>query len=100
MYDPESQETKTFVRGYKKCGFHQDILNHFTLRELRQIQDLRKNWTILCVGGGRIDNSLEKKHMKIYGYSKGYGLADHSLTLKMMKEVLLEYTYEISNDGY
>ena len=62
----------------------------------------RAGYTDLEVtGGGRMDCQTSKK-MRIYGFSYGFGLADHAIS----REVVLEderyrdYEVTISNDGY
>lgn len=53
-------------------------------------------------GGGRIDCQPSVKKMRIYGFSYGFGLADHAIS----REVVLEderyrdFDVTISNDGY
>ncbi|KAA0193494.1 hypothetical protein HAZT_HAZT009670 [Hyalella azteca] len=54
-----------------------------------------------CVGGGRIKHSLDEKTIKVYGYSQGYGLADHALTVEILKKKYPDYeSITFSNDGY
>ncbi|XP_021375310.1 14 kDa phosphohistidine phosphatase-like [Mizuhopecten yessoensis] len=54
-----------------------------------------------CVGGGRIDHDPGNKRIKIYGYSKGYGRADHSVTfLVLQKKFGSNYNITFSNEGY
>lgn len=57
---------------------------------------------IEVTGGGRIDCDLEKKNIKVYGFSYGFGLADHNIS----RECILrdprykDFRVTISNDGY
>jgi phosphohistidine phosphatase len=54
-----------------------------------------------CVGGGRIKHSLDEKTIKVYGYSQGYGLADHAITVEILKKKYPDYkSITFSNDGY
>lgn len=53
---------------------------------------------IECIGGGRI--KVSDKSILVYGYSKGYGQCDHTLTVELLKEVYPHYDITYSNDGY
>lgn len=53
-----------------------------------------------CLGGGRISHDSDFKRIKIYGYSQGYGKADHEVTAKIIKEFYPKYTISISDEGY
>ena len=58
-----------------------------------------------CVGGGRISHTSggldEEGSIKVYGYSQGYGRADHTIAVTLLKKKYPSYkdvTY--SNEGY
>ena len=53
-------------------------------------------------GGGRIDCNEERKSMKIFGYSYGFGLADHSISQRVVAEDAryADFDITISNEGY
>ena len=54
-----------------------------------------------CVGGGRILHKPDVKSIFIYGYSQGYGRADHTITQKLIKEKYPQYSdISWSNEGY
>lgn len=54
-----------------------------------------------CVGGGRIRHEPDKKSILVYGYSQGYGKADHSITVELLKKKYPDYaSITFSNDGY
>ena len=74
-----------------------------------------------CLGGGRIDHKKDEKSILVYGYSmvsemlhsyngvlvfatlqQGFGRADHSETVKLLKERYPEYGDQITfrNEGY
>ncbi|WP_411017647.1 hypothetical protein, partial [Salmonella sp. s51090] len=54
-----------------------------------------------CVGGGRIQHSPQEKSISVYGYSMGYGQADHSITVEKLKAKYRDYTsITFSNEGY
>ncbi|XGW23528.1 hypothetical protein V3C99_005619, partial [Haemonchus contortus] len=76
--DKSSNETKKIVRGYYKCHFHVDIL-----RAARE--DAGPSYKLSCVGGGRIRHDDDAKEILVYGYSHGFGRADHSVTVDILK---------------
>lgn len=93
--DPESKSEKYIVRGYKSCGYHMDIFEKVepALKKL--------NLNAKCVGGGRILHKPEVKAIFIFGYSQGYGQADHKITHALVKEKYPDYTdVQWSNEGY
>ena len=53
-----------------------------------------------CLGGGRIRHDPAAKHIKVYGYSMGFGRADHTKAVELLKEKYPGYTIEWSNEGY
>ena len=54
-----------------------------------------------CVGGGRILHDPTVKSILVYGYSQGYGRADHSIAHKLLKEKYPSYEdIQWSNEGY
>jgi len=58
--------------------------------------------SISILGGGRIDLNDDKKTISIYGYSYGFGLADHALSKSIIEKdpQWAEYTIIWSNEGY
>lgn len=52
------------------------------------------------LGGGRISHEPDNKKIHIYGYSQGYGKADHEITAQLVKDAYPGYTISISDDGY
>ena len=65
------------VRGFADCAYHADILAKFKETEL---QHADPNAVADCPGGGRVDVSEANKTLFIYGYSQGFGRANHALT--------------------
>lgn len=53
-----------------------------------------------CVGGGRIIHNPEAKTLEIYGFSQGYGKADHTLTQQLLSEAYPDYKVIISDKPY
>lgn len=93
--DPDVKEEKFIVRGYKSCSYHDDILS------LVEPSIRKHGCTATCVGGGRIRHDPKVKSLFIYGYSQGYGRADHTISQKLLKEKFPDY-HDISwsNEGY
>ena len=58
--------------------------------------------SIEITGGGRLLLDTESKRIKIYGFSYGFGLADHELAKATVLEdpKYADYTIETSNEGY
>ncbi|KAK6037203.1 Janus/Ocnus family protein [Cooperia oncophora] len=91
--DKSSMETKHIVRGYYKCHFHVDIL-----RAARE--DAGPSYSLKCIGGGRIRHEDDAKEILVYGYSHGFGQADHSITVDILKKRYPDYHITFSNEGY
>lgn len=84
---------KVFVRGYSWGSYHADIFEDF--------ESKNKALSLSCLGGGRINHSPENKSILVYGYSMGFGRADHSLTVGLLKAKYPDYSsITFSNEGY
>lgn len=95
VIDSESKAEKYIVRGYKSCSFHGDIFDQV------EAGIIRLGCKAECVGGGRIRHDPSVKSIFIYGYSQGFGTADHTITEKLIKEKFSDYTdIQWSNEGY
>lgn len=80
------------VRGYEECPYHSDIYDK-TVAELKcKEKDLK------CLGGGRIKREDKKIH--VYGYSQGYGKADHTITVDLLKKAYSDSEITWSDEGY
>jgi phosphohistidine phosphatase len=54
-----------------------------------------------CVGGGRIQHNNTEKSIHVYGYSMGYGRADHTITVQKLRDKYANYIkIDFSNEGY
>nr|XP_014287316.1 14 kDa phosphohistidine phosphatase-like [Halyomorpha halys] len=53
-----------------------------------------------CIGGGRIQHDPLEKKIKVYGYSQGFGKADHEVSVEILKEVYGDYEITWSDEGY
>ncbi|CAG9132433.1 unnamed protein product [Plutella xylostella] len=95
VYDKEKngqEPTITIVRGYQRCNYHSDIFD--------EVQAKLDPLDCECLGGGRMSHDPENKKLHIYGYSQGYGKADHEITAKIVKDAFPAYTITISDEGY
>ncbi|KAI3420312.1 14 kDa phosphohistidine phosphatase [Globodera pallida] len=90
----DKKSEKFLVRGYGRCHFHANILEEVTEKEGGG--SLR----FACVGGGRIKHEPKAKSIFVYGYSQGFGLADHAKSVELLKEHYPDYKIEWSNEGY
>nr|KAF7412911.1 hypothetical protein H0235_012762 [Vespula pensylvanica] len=94
------------IEFYEKCiGFEQklrvnddddDNVYEETTKQLKQYPDLE----VESLGGGRILHDPEKKSIKVYGYSQGYGKADHQVSVELLKKKYTDYDITYSDDGY
>eukprot|EP00356_Strombidium_inclinatum_P011466 CAMPEP_0170502218 /NCGR_PEP_ID=MMETSP0208-20121228/40826_1 /TAXON_ID=197538 /ORGANISM="Strombidium inclinatum, Strain S3" /LENGTH=141 /DNA_ID=CAMNT_0010781163 /DNA_START=40 /DNA_END=465 /DNA_ORIENTATION=- len=98
--DPASNQTRTVVRGYKSCPYHADILNKFQYEELSTLGPMKFN--LNCPGGGRIThtNTAADHKIHIYGYSQGFGLADHQKSENIIAQDYNGYEFTWTNEGY
>ncbi|CAJ0594044.1 unnamed protein product [Cylicocyclus nassatus] len=87
--DPSSKEEKHIVRGYGRCTFHDDIF-----QEVRGA--VGSECKLKCVGGGRIKHG--NKDLFVYGYSQGYGKADHTITVDILKKRYPDYHITYSDE--
>merc|ERR1719369_2397009 len=53
-----------------------------------------------CLGGGRIEHRPDKKYIKVYGYSMGFGKANHQKSVKILKTKYSDYEIVWSDEGY
>ncbi|XP_028402916.1 14 kDa phosphohistidine phosphatase-like [Dendronephthya gigantea] len=91
----DGNNEKYIVRGYRRAAYHADIYDEI-LPELKRLS-LHSE----CVGGGRIEHSSESEKLFVYGYSMGFGQADHSITTGILKKFFPSYkSITFSNEGY
>ena len=89
----DGQSVTTVIRGWLDCDYHADVLDKFNSKE-RQPAGVK----VYCPGGGRI--TIKDKKIVIFGYSVGFGKADHAVTCQIIQEAMPDYTVEWNNDGY
>lgn len=96
VHDPEKErEFKHIVRGTSKASFHADIFEEIA----PAIEDVGLDCE--CLGGGRIIHDPGKKKIEIFGYSQGYGQANHNITARILSKRYRDYdNITWSNEGY
>jgi phosphohistidine phosphatase len=86
---------KTIVRGYKWADYHADILDKVSPK----LEEYALTYE--CVGGGRIEHDSKNKKILVYGYSMGFGRADHSIAVEKLKVKFSDYeSIDFKNEGY
>ncbi|XP_057325956.1 14 kDa phosphohistidine phosphatase-like [Microplitis mediator] len=97
IHDDNTKQSKPIVRGYKKCKFHADIYETIGEDELK---NYGAGLDTECVGGGRINHNAPAKTIKVYGYSQGFGKADHTIAVGLLKKKYPDYEITWSDEGY
>ncbi|EDV93196.1 sex-regulated protein janus-A [Drosophila grimshawi] len=85
---------KNVVRGYADCQWHSDIYD----RVMEVCKE--KGLDTQCLGGGRIEHNPDKKYLKVYGYSQGFGKADHMESKRILQTKYSDYEIETTDEGY
>lgn len=86
---------KYIVRGHRRAAYHADIYDEI----LPGINNL--GLKAECLGGGRIEHNKDEQSILVYGYSLGFGRADHSITTDILKTFYPTYSkITFSNEGY
>ncbi|VDK82888.1 unnamed protein product [Litomosoides sigmodontis] len=93
VIEKSSKKDKLIVRGYARCAYHADILNETE-------KELGSDYELLCLGGGRIKHESKNHAILVYGYSQGYGQADHQKSVDVLKTKYPNYKITFSNEGY
>lgn len=86
-------EEKIIIRG-SDLGYHADIFDECSP------SIIALGFKTDCIGGGRIMHDPVGKIIQVYGYSMGFGRADHKITVKYLKEAYPGYNITWSNEGY
>ncbi len=92
-----SSRKQTFVYSKQGANYHRNVAEY-----LIPLLEGAGYYEIRITGGGRIFRSTKNKTVNIFGYSYGFGRADHQLAVECLEESgLFEgYTLNWSNDGY
>ncbi|XP_065079656.1 sex-regulated protein janus-A-like isoform X2 [Ochlerotatus camptorhynchus] len=89
-----SEPSKNIVRGFAHANWHSDIYDEVS----SSLAGLGLETE--CLGGGRIEHRAEEKLIKVYGYSQGYGKADHQETRRILLTQFGGYEIHTSDEGY
>ncbi|KAF1377290.1 hypothetical protein PFLUV_G00199200 [Perca fluviatilis] len=83
------------VRGYGWAEYHADIYDKVS-------EELEKGGRLdcECIGGGRIKHDPQAKKIHVYGYSMGFGRANHAVTTEKLKDRYPDYEVTWDNEGY
>ena len=90
-----NRESRLIVRGYKWADYHAYILN--------EVEKVSKTagYNCKCMGGGRIKHNPADKTILVYGYSVGFGKADHQKTVELLQDSYSNYkSISFSDEGY
>ena len=92
----DTEHSKLLVRGLVSAEYHADVYEH----EEELLRKSSGGLDCQCLGGGRILHEPQRKYIKVYGYSVGYGKADHTKRVELLKKHYPNYEIEWSDDGY
>ncbi|XP_058824114.1 sex-regulated protein janus-A-like isoform X2 [Topomyia yanbarensis] len=89
-----SEPSKNIVRGFARAQWHSDIYEEVS----SALAGLGLETE--CLGGGRIEHRPDEKLIKVYGYSQGYGKADHQETRRILLTEYGSFNIETTDEGY
>eukprot|EP00536_Pseudo-nitzschia_multiseries_P002926 jgi/Psemu1/301681/fgenesh1_kg.41_\ len=94
---PGSNERQNFVVSRAHAAYHCNAAEPMV--ETLEASGYK---SISVTGGGRIALNTDKRTVSVYGFSYGFGLADHALSVSVIKSDERYQDYEVtwSNDGY
>mmetsp|Transcript_17656 Transcript_17656/g.40519 ORF Transcript_17656/g.40519 Transcript_17656/m.40519 type:complete len:157 (+) Transcript_17656:73-543(+) len=94
---PDSNQRQHFVVSRAFAAYHRNAAEPM-------VEALEANGykAISITGGGRIALNTEKRTISVYGFSYGFGLADHALSVSVIKsdEKYKDYEVTWSNESY
>jgi len=92
-----SSEPRHFVLSSRFAQYHRDAAEPMVAALERA-----GHKQIEILGGGRISLDTANKEIKIYGFSYGFGMADHATSKKVVEadSRYKDFSITISNDGY
>ncbi|XP_027752752.1 14 kDa phosphohistidine phosphatase [Empidonax traillii] len=85
---------RDIVRGHGWAEYHADLFER-TAEELA-----RHGLSCECLGGGRLAHRPEERKIHVYGYSVGFGRADHAVTTEKLKAEYPDYEITWADEGY
>ena len=90
--DKKNGKVTFLVRGNCHADFHADIA------EPIEAALVARGLKVDIPGGGRIRHDPVARKITVYGYSVGYGRADHELTCTILRN-FYDSSYEIIHDS-
>ncbi|XP_007436673.2 14 kDa phosphohistidine phosphatase [Python bivittatus] len=87
-----ADEHRDIVRGTAAAEFH----NHIFEKLNPEMEKL--GFVCKCLGGGKIEHNSKDKKIRVFGLSTGYGKADHSVTVEILKRTYKDYEISWSDD--
>jgi len=97
--DVDAWQRQFFVVSRKGAAYHRNAAEPF----VALLEDHGGYQSIDITGGGRIHYDPTTKQIDVYGYSYGFGLADHALSKSIIENdprFNKDYKVTWSNDGY
>ncbi|KAG9266245.1 14 kDa phosphohistidine phosphatase [Astyanax mexicanus] len=95
VHSKESEDYVDIVRGYSWAEYHADIYDKVS-------GDLERTGGVdcECIGGGRIKHNSAEKKIHVYGYSMGFGRANHAVSTEKLQVRYPDYEITWANEGY
>ncbi|KAM6431538.1 14 kDa phosphohistidine phosphatase [Liasis olivaceus] len=85
---------KDVVRGHAWAEYHADLYE-------KAAEELgRRGLRSRCLGGGRISHQSAAGRIHVYGYSVGFGRAQHAVAAEKLKAAFPGYEVTWANEGY
>ncbi|PKU45617.1 hypothetical protein llap_4102 [Limosa lapponica baueri] len=82
--------------AYSNGSNHSSCADHIFEKVSPEMEKL--GYECKCLGGGKIDHNSKDKKIRVFGLSTGYGKADHSVTVEILKKVYTDYEITWSDD--
>ncbi|XP_029818084.1 14 kDa phosphohistidine phosphatase [Manacus vitellinus] len=82
--------------AYSDGSHHSSCADHIFEKVNPEMEKL--GYECKCLGGGKIDHNSKDKKIRVFGLSTGYGKADHSVTVEILKKVYTDYEITWSDD--
>ncbi len=86
-----SVDRRVLVRGHAWATYHDDLLQHYRPS---------LPGAVGCLGGGRIAIDADLKQARVYGYSVGYGRANHAVTAAALARAFPGFRITHDDEGY
>jgi len=96
-HSDDDDDKQYFVVSKKGAAYHRNVAEGFVSK-----LEAHGYSNIHILGGGRISLDSLNTKISIFGFSYGFGLADHSLSQRVIQSDARFQTFDInwSNDGY